>query len=110
MELKIADDDVFNLTSVFCTSDEMAIGIKEGLKCKGKEVPQDISIVGFDDLPMSSYVTPKLTTIGQQNKQKGLQSVELLVSLMKESKAESINRLFDVELIDRESVKKLESY
>lgn len=98
-----------NITSIFCTSDEMAVGIKEGLKAQGKEVPEDISIVGFDDLPMSSYVTPKLTTIGQQNKQKGLKSVEFLVDLMKNNQTKNVNTLFDVELIERESVKRLDN-
>lgn len=102
--LSLARNNPFRISSIFCTSDEMAIGIKEGLQLKGKKVPEDISIVGFDDLPMSSYVTPKLTTIGQQNKQKGQQSVELLVELMKGDKNKPINKLFDVELIKRESV------
>lgn len=105
--LSIAETNQSNITGIFCTSDEMAIGIKEGLMTKGKMVPEDISLVGFDDLPMSSYVTPKLTTIRQQNKNKGLMSVELLVNLLHEKKVENHNTLFEIELIERESVKKI---
>ncbi|RYG34177.1 LacI family transcriptional regulator [bacterium] len=52
-------------TAVFCGNDEMAFGALQAAQAMGLRVPEDISIVGFDDVPMASYATPALTTVRQ---------------------------------------------
>ena len=52
-------------TAVFATNDQMAIGAAHGLQTHQLSVPQDISLVGFDDLPTSAYALPPLTTVRQ---------------------------------------------
>lgn len=52
-------------TAVFATADILAIGIMEGLAESGLAVPGDVSVIGFDNLDLGAYVTPKLTTVAQ---------------------------------------------
>lgn len=52
-------------SAVFCANDEMAAGLLRGLSEAGRRVPEDVSVVGFDDIPMAAYLTPPLTTIRQ---------------------------------------------
>ncbi|MDX3799065.1 LacI family DNA-binding transcriptional regulator [Streptomyces sp. AK04-3B] len=58
-----ADRDV---TAVFAANDDMAIGLIRALTEAGLRVPQDISVVGFDDIPVAGFVTPPLTTVPQR--------------------------------------------
>jgi DNA-binding LacI/PurR family transcriptional regulator len=53
------------VTAVFAAGDEMAIGLIRALVEAGRRVPEDVSIVGFDDMPVAAYVTPPLTTVRQ---------------------------------------------
>ncbi|MFJ8543633.1 LacI family DNA-binding transcriptional regulator [Streptomyces sp. NPDC093586] len=57
-----ADGDV---TAVFAANDDMAIGLIRALTEAGRRVPDDVSVVGFDDVPVAAYVTPPLTTVRQ---------------------------------------------
>ncbi|MFF5979717.1 LacI family DNA-binding transcriptional regulator [Streptomyces olindensis] len=57
-----ADDD---MTAVFAANDDMAIGLIRALAEAGRRVPEDVSVVGFDDIPVAAYVTPPLTTMRQ---------------------------------------------
>jgi len=56
------DSDV---TAVFAANDDMAIGLIRALAEAGRSVPDDVSVVGFDDIPVAAYVTPPLTTVRQ---------------------------------------------
>jgi DNA-binding LacI/PurR family transcriptional regulator len=58
-----ADPDV---TAVFAANDQMALGVIRALHEQGRRVPEDVSVVGFDDLPEAAYFTPPLTTVRQQ--------------------------------------------
>ena len=69
-------------TAVFCASDLMAIGAIEALKRIGKSVPGDVSVVGFDDIPISSYFTPKLTTVRQDKYSLGYQAAQMIVDML----------------------------
>jgi DNA-binding LacI/PurR family transcriptional regulator len=51
--------------AIFCYSDEMAVGVLRYLLAVGVRVPEDIMVVGFDDLPVAEYLTPSLTTVAQ---------------------------------------------
>jgi DNA-binding LacI/PurR family transcriptional regulator len=58
-----ADPDA---TAVFVANDQMALGVVRALVESGRRVPEDVSVVGFDDLPESAYFTPPLTTVRQE--------------------------------------------
>jgi DNA-binding LacI/PurR family transcriptional regulator len=55
-----------NVTAVFAANDDMAIGLIRALTERGRRVPEDVSVVGFDDTPVAAYVTPPLTTVRQR--------------------------------------------
>lgn len=69
-------------TALFCENDEMAIGALRRIKEEGLRVPQDISLAGFDDIPMAAYCDPALTTISQPAEAFGEKAVEMLIALM----------------------------
>jgi DNA-binding LacI/PurR family transcriptional regulator len=54
-----------DMTAVFAANDDMAIGLIRALAEAGRRVPEDVSVVGFDDMPVAAYVTPPLTTVRQ---------------------------------------------
>lgn len=60
---ELARDDA--VTAVFAANDDMAVGLIRALTEAGRRVPQDVSVVGFDDIPLAAYVTPPLTTVRQ---------------------------------------------
>ena len=51
--------------AVFCASDLIAIGVIKALRERGKEIPQDIAVVGYDNIPLSEFIRPTLTTVQQ---------------------------------------------
>jgi DNA-binding LacI/PurR family transcriptional regulator len=54
-----------DVTAVFAANDDMAIGLIRALTESGRRVPDDVSVVGFDDIPVAAYITPPLTTVRQ---------------------------------------------
>ena len=69
-------------SALFCENDEMAIGALKRIKEQGLKVPQDISLVGFDDIPMAAYCDPPLTTISQPAEVFGEKAVQMLIALI----------------------------
>ncbi|MDD3124001.1 MAG: LacI family DNA-binding transcriptional regulator [Candidatus Izemoplasmatales bacterium] len=67
-----------------CANDEMAIGIIETLQQNGKEIPKDYGICGFDDIELSSYISPKLTSIKINHFEWGKAVAKTLVHLLKD--------------------------
>jgi LacI family transcriptional regulator len=90
-------------TAIFCSDDYMAIGVIDRIKEAGLSVPEDISVIGFDDIELSSYIKPSLTTIRQPIHEIGKKSAELLLDLIECRKKTPIREILDVELIIRES-------
>lgn len=90
-----------NISAIFCTSDALAAGVIEGAKKVGIITPKDLSVIGFDDLPISQYITPRLTTIHQKNREKGEFAVEILMKAMKNQKTQCLQ--LNVELVERNS-------
>jgi DNA-binding LacI/PurR family transcriptional regulator len=78
--VRLAQDP--DVTAVFAANDQTALGIMRALHEAGRNVPGDVSLVGFDDTPESSYYMPALTTIRQDFAEVGRRSVRLLLSLM----------------------------
>ncbi len=69
-------------TAIFCFSDQMALGALAACRELGIRVPEELSIVGFDDLASSSFLTPPLTTIRQPMREIGVRAVNLLLSII----------------------------
>ena len=91
-------------TAFLCFSDLMAFGVMRAVKEAGLRIPEDISITGFDDLVLSGYTQPQLTTIRQDFIEIGRLSALLLQNLM-ENKLDSKHVYVDYQLLERESVK-----
>ena len=91
-------------TAVFCSNDYLAIGVMEGARKMGLKLPDELSIVGFDDIPLASYVTPGLDTIHQPAYEMGIMGVEALVNHIENGSKPPFRRLLDLELIIRGSV------
>lgn len=94
-------------TAVFAGSDKIALGAIEAIKEAGLRVPEDFSIIGFDDIEISRYVTPKLTTIRQQCDEIGKEAIEILVKQINEKSKMKINKIIPVKLVERESCRRL---
>ena len=71
-----------DVTAVFVANDQMALGVLRALHECGREIPREISIVGFDDIPEAQYFTPPLTTVRQDFSEMGRSSLRLLLELM----------------------------
>jgi len=70
------------LTAVFCSNDTMALGLMRALAERGLRIPEDVSIVGFDDVPEAGYFVPPLTTVRQDFGEVGRQALSTLVDRM----------------------------
>ncbi len=94
-----------DITAVFATADIMAAGIMSGIQESGKKVPDDISIIGFDDINLCKFTSPKLTTIRQDAPLKGKLAVEYLMELLDHNPIENRNTILPIKLVERDSVK-----
>ncbi|RSD25389.1 LacI family DNA-binding transcriptional regulator [Mesobacillus subterraneus] len=95
-----------DITAVFAASDAVALGAISAAYKLGIKVPEDLSIIGFDDLPMAEMSIPPLTTVAQPLEEMGRVAAELLFSMMKDGgKTES--RIIPHYVAERESVKKI---
>ncbi|TBL79169.1 LacI family transcriptional regulator [Paenibacillus thalictri] len=82
LELFASDPDI---TAVFASSDLMAFGVIRALETLGKRVPEDVSVVGFDDIDSAQYFRPPLTTVHQQRFKMGETGSKILLELIKEN-------------------------
>ena len=95
-----------NFTAVFAANDQMAIGAIKSLNDKGISVPDEVSVVGFDDSYISPYVIPSLTTIKQRREEMGKIATELLLDRIsyRDTKGKTPRQIIiPVELIKRKS-------
>ncbi|WP_300120469.1 ribose utilization transcriptional repressor RbsR [uncultured Enterococcus sp.] len=89
------------ISAVFALNDEIALGLMYQLKHLGKVIPNDYSIVGYDNSPMSEYVTPALTTVSQPIFELGQIAAELLLERIRAPKQAWARKVLPVELIKR---------
>lgn len=94
------------MTAIFTSSDISALGIMKSLKDHGKRIPDDISIVGFDDLMISRYSSPSLTTIRQDVFRKGAVAAETAIEVTEKKDKQPRQIMLPVELVIRESTTK----
>ena len=90
-----------DFTAIFAYNDMMAFGAMQAIKEKGLRIPEDIGLVGYDDIPFSSLISPALTTIRLKKQELGAESVKLLLSRIKGSRKKMKKIMLDVELITR---------
>ncbi|MEH7485019.1 LacI family DNA-binding transcriptional regulator, partial [Neobacillus drentensis] len=90
-------------TALFCEADYMAISVIKSLTELGIKVPEDISVIGFDNIFESQVITPELTTIHVKKDRIALLSVEKLIRQIENSDSDKIKLFVDTELIERNS-------
>lgn len=94
-----------DLTAIFASGDAMAIGAMRAIFKIGKRIPEDIAIIGFDDLDISSFCRPSLSTIRQPMFDIGARSMEMLINLIEGNPTET-QVLLGYSLVVRESTDK----
>ena len=92
-----------NVTAVFAASDAIAFGAIRAFLEAGLRIPDDISLIGFDDVEMASVVHPPLTTIWQPKYALGMAAIEVLLRHVKAPGLPAEHRFFDVRLVERQS-------
>ncbi len=95
--------ELSDVTAVFCSNDQMALGLIRALAEAGRDVPRDISVVGFDATPDSAYFSPPLTTVRQDFIEVGRQGLGLLRDLIDHRQPVDRRLVIPFELIVRDS-------
>ncbi len=94
-------------TAIFCQNDRMAIGCYEALKEAGLRIPEDMSVVGYDDEEISRHLVPQLTTVVLPHRQMGSWAAEQLTNYKKETKVFPEQKQIECTVTARASVKSL---
>lgn len=89
-------------TAIVTMSDVIGLGVLEYLGEAGRRVPEDVSVVGFDDIPEATLVRPQLTTVSQYGLEKGRRAAEILMRLIGAEKVDG-NTVLETRLVVRES-------
>jgi DNA-binding LacI/PurR family transcriptional regulator len=90
-------------TAIFACSDRMALGVCAALAERGLRVPDDVSVVGFDDLPEARWATPPLTTVRQPLAEMAATALRLLVRMMAGARPEGTRTELSTRLVERGS-------
>lgn len=91
-------------TAIFCGNDNIAIGAVKALHEAGLRVPDDVSLIGFDDIDVVKHLTPSLTTVQVNKEAIGAVAIRSLMSRVADPERASVTSIIDVELIMRASV------
>lgn len=94
--------DGVDFDAVFCGDDDAAIGVLTALQRAGRLIPEDVAVVGFDDVPVARFLSPPLTTVRAPTEQVGRDAVRQLVRLIRGERAEPLI-LLPTELVIRKS-------
>ncbi len=90
-------------TAIFASSDQMALGVYEAVRQRGLRMPDDVSVVGFDDLPEVRWCSPPLTTVRQPLAEMGMLAARTVLRLARGEKVESPRVELATELVIRDS-------
>lgn len=90
-------------TAAFAGNDDMAIGLMRGLKEQGIKVPDQVSVMGYDDIYLDEYVSPQLTTIRQPIMDLGIGAAKMLLNKIRSDQEQEQIQRFPVELVRRQS-------
>ena len=94
-------------TAIFACNDLMAVGAICALHEAGLAVPDDVSVVGYDDIPLASYTVPRLTTIAQPARAIGQLAAERLIARLQQATVPPAHQRLPVHLVERDSCKPL---
>jgi len=89
--------------AVFCGNDLIALGAMKALREAKLKIPEDIAVVGFDDIYMTTMVEPQLTTVHQLNYQMGFKAAQMLIDIIEEKVVKHKEEILKTKLIIRES-------
>jgi LacI family transcriptional regulator len=92
-----------DFTAIFAYNDMMAFGAMQAIKEKGLRIPEDIGLVGYDDISFSSLMDPALTTIRLNKQELGIESVKLLLSRINGNRKIAQKIMLDVDIIARKT-------
>ena len=95
-------------TAIFCFSDEIAIGCMYALRQQNFDIPDDISVIGIDNIPFARYLAPPLTTIGQPTADIGSSCATILLDLIDGKPPETLHHILPHELLVRQSTRRLQ--
>lgn len=96
-----------SFTALFAEADVMAIGAIRALRDNGLRVPEDVSVMGFDGLPLGSFLVPQLSTIAQSAKLLAQRSVEILIDRVTNG-GEAVHESVPFTLFQRESTRRID--
>ncbi len=94
-------------TAVFAANDAMALGVLKAVREKGLQVPDDISVVGFDNIEITNHTAPPLTTMRVRMEEMGALAVKMIHDIIEEKKTLREKILVPVDLVERESCRAL---
>lgn len=95
--------------AVLCASDNLAVETIHILTQLGMNIPDDVSIIGYDNVPISEFLVPRLTAIAQPFKEMGRKAVDVLVDMIEgKEDGNGVHFTFDPALIERDTVRKLD--
>lgn len=97
-----------DVTGFFISADIMAFGVMKILQKNKKNIPEDFSIIGFDDVMTSLFINPSLTTIKQEVLKKGEKAAEVVIDLIKRKNEKNENIKMEVTIVKRDSVRKID--
>jgi len=100
----LARNGVDGFSAIFCANDEIAIGAMKALREAGRRIPEDVSLVGFDDIALVEHLTPALTTVRINKEALGSTAVKSLLTRAADFDAVNVTSMLEVELIKRDSV------
>ncbi|MEX2550264.1 MAG: LacI family DNA-binding transcriptional regulator, partial [Nitriliruptoraceae bacterium] len=90
-------------TAVFAANDSMALGVLRAFHEAGARIPEDVSVVGFDDVPEAAYFSPPLTTVRQNFEEVGQRSLQLLLAQVEGETLDSDQIVIEPDLVLRDS-------
>jgi len=94
-------------TAIFAANDQTAIGVIQAARQMGLEVPRDLSVVGFDNIPEAAYFSPALTTVDQSIDKMGYMATQILVGLIRGESPNGLLCEIPTQLIIRDSCRAL---
>lgn len=94
-----------DFTAIITTNDLMAYGVIDVVKQKNKNVPDDVSVIGIDDIMFSKYINPPLTTLGYNNEEFGAKTFKILMKSIAGENVESVKE--NCYIVERSTVKKI---
>src|SRR5690606_23960922 len=100
---RLLDTPIDRPTAIFASNDHSAFGAMDAVRDVGLQMPYDISIVGFDDIPQASIVYPKLTTVRQPLEQMGSVAVKMLLAQIEDRSLPPQRVVLATQLIIRDS-------